>query len=187
MHKVWSSREELPNYFSGSSIKFKGHSQGEKNIDFDPNWDFLDCNSSLNSQMAMKWCIEEVPNCLSMSSIKFQGHKVKYRRFWAVSGLSLQFEFTDGFAMIYKAWSSIEQPPYCFFKVIHQISRSHRTEPRQFWLKLRVSGLYPHFEFTTGFEIMHNWGSTDEMPYFFLFFFFEVIHQNSRSHGPKSR
>ena len=26
--------------------------------DFDPNWAFPDCNSSLNSPMAMKWCIE---------------------------------------------------------------------------------------------------------------------------------
>ena len=26
------------------------------NVDFDPNWAFPDCNSSLNSSMATKWC-----------------------------------------------------------------------------------------------------------------------------------
>ena len=46
----------------------------------------------------------------------FKVTRDKYRWFWAelsVSGLSLQFEFTDGFEMIYKAWSSIEEVPYC--------------------------------------------------------------------------
>ena len=32
-----------------SSIKFQGH-RGQKIADFDPNWAFPDCNSSLNSQ-----------------------------------------------------------------------------------------------------------------------------------------
>ena len=27
-----------------------------KNVEFDPNWAFPDCNSSLNSPMATKWC-----------------------------------------------------------------------------------------------------------------------------------
>ena len=30
------------------------------------------------------------------------------------SGLYLQFEFTNGYEMIHKAWSSIEEVPYCF-------------------------------------------------------------------------
>ena len=116
MHKVWSRVEDISHYFSRSSVKFQGH-RDKKMIDFDPNWDFLDCNSSLNSQMAMKcWSsIEEVPNC-------FRGHpskvtRDKYRRFWAklsVFGLSLQCEFTDGFQMIYEASSYIEEVRYCF-------------------------------------------------------------------------
>ena len=32
----------------------KSHSK-KKNIDFDPNWALMDCNSSLNSPMAMEW------------------------------------------------------------------------------------------------------------------------------------
>ena len=40
-----------------SSIKFQGHT-ALKIVDFDPNWAVLDCNSSLNSPMATKWCIK---------------------------------------------------------------------------------------------------------------------------------
>ena len=67
--------------------------------------------------MLKSWSsIKEVSYCFSRSSVKLQGHKDKYRCLWvelSVSGLSLQFEFTDGFEMIYKAWSSIEEVPYC--------------------------------------------------------------------------
>ena len=94
MHKVWCSIEEVPYYFSRSSIKFQCHRgwkinnfnpiwvrtpgrlqlsnpsdlacsrssdkfqshTGQKNADFDPNWAFPDCDSSLNSPMALKWC-----------------------------------------------------------------------------------------------------------------------------------
>ena len=31
-------------------------SHAQKIVDFDPNWAFPDCNSSLKSPMAMKWC-----------------------------------------------------------------------------------------------------------------------------------
>ena len=41
--------------FSMPSVKFQVHS-GQKMADFDPNWGFPDCNSSLNSSTALKWC-----------------------------------------------------------------------------------------------------------------------------------
>ena len=44
-------------------------------------------------------------------------HGSKNRRMWprlGVSGLLLQFEFTNGYEMVHKAWSSIEEVPYCF-------------------------------------------------------------------------
>ena len=50
MHKAWWGLGEVPYYFSRSSAKFQGH------VNFDPNWAFSDCNSSLNSPMVMKWC-----------------------------------------------------------------------------------------------------------------------------------
>ena len=50
--------------------------------------------------------IEEFPFCFSMSSVKFQGHMgqkspilTRFEFFW----LQLQFEFTNGFAMMHKA------------------------------------------------------------------------------------
>ena len=55
MHKAWSSIEEVPYCFSSSYVKFQGHT-AKKIVDFYPNWAFPDCNSSLNSPMAMKWC-----------------------------------------------------------------------------------------------------------------------------------
>ena len=62
--------------------------------------------------------IEEVPYCFSRSYIKLQGHTAKKnRRFWpklGVSGLLLQLEFTDGYEMMHRAWSSIVEVPYCF-------------------------------------------------------------------------
>ena len=55
MQKAWSSIEEVPYCFSRSSVKFQGHT-ALKIIAFDPNWAFPDCNSSLKSPMATKWC-----------------------------------------------------------------------------------------------------------------------------------
>ena len=55
MHKAWNSTEEVPYCFSRSFVKFQGHT-ALKIVEFDPNWAFPDCNSSLKSPMAMKWC-----------------------------------------------------------------------------------------------------------------------------------
>ena len=55
MQKAWCWIGEVPYCFSRSSIKFQGHT-AKKNCRFDPNWAFPDCNSSLNSPMATKWC-----------------------------------------------------------------------------------------------------------------------------------
>ena len=47
-------------------------------------------------------------------------HGSKNRQFWpklGVSGLSLQFEFTNGYEMLHIAWSSIEEVPYCFWRL----------------------------------------------------------------------
>ena len=53
MHKACSNIEEVPYCFSRSSVKFKGRT-ALKIVEFDPNWPFPDCNSSLNSPMATK-------------------------------------------------------------------------------------------------------------------------------------
>ena len=55
MHKDWCCLGEVPYCFSRSSVKFQGH-PANKNVDFDPNWVFPNCNSSFNSPMSTKWC-----------------------------------------------------------------------------------------------------------------------------------
>ena len=46
-----------------------------------------------------------------------RSHGSKNRRIWprlGISGLQFQFQFTNGYKMLHKAWSSIEEVPYCF-------------------------------------------------------------------------
>ena len=72
MHKAWSSIEEVPYCFSRSSVKFQGHT-ALKIVEFDPNWAFPDCNSSLNSPIAMK-CYAKLETAKERCLIVFQGH-----------------------------------------------------------------------------------------------------------------
>ena len=72
MHRAWSSIEEVPYCFSRSYVKFQDHT-ALKIVDFDPNWAFADCNSSLESPMATKWCTE-LETAKKRCPIVFQGH-----------------------------------------------------------------------------------------------------------------
>ena len=55
LHKAWSSIEEVFYCFSRWSVKFQGHTALQI-VEFDPDWAFLDCTSSLNSPMGTKCC-----------------------------------------------------------------------------------------------------------------------------------
>ena len=55
MYKAWCGIGEVPYCFSESSVKFQCRT-AQKITDLEPNCAFLDCNSSLISLMAMKWC-----------------------------------------------------------------------------------------------------------------------------------
>ena len=72
MHKAWSSIEEVPYCFSMSSVKFQGHT-AKKNVDFVSNWAFPDCNSSLNSPIAIK-CCTKLETAKERCPIVFQVH-----------------------------------------------------------------------------------------------------------------
>ena len=99
MHKAWSSIVEVPYCFSRSYIKLQGHT-ALKIVEFDPNWTFPDCNSSLNSPMAMK-CCTKLETAKERCPIVFQGHPSNFKvtrdktspiltqigRFWTI-GLS---------------------------------------------------------------------------------------------------
>ena len=77
LHKAWSSIEEVPYCFWRSSVKFQGHT-ALKIIKFDPNWVFPDCNSSLNSPMAMK-CCTKLERGKERCPIVFQGHPSNFK------------------------------------------------------------------------------------------------------------
>ena len=51
----WCCLGEVSYCFSRSSVKFQGHT-AKKIVEFDPDGAFPDCNSSLISPMATKWC-----------------------------------------------------------------------------------------------------------------------------------
>ena len=77
MHKAWSSIEEVPYCFSRSSVIFQGHT-ALKIVQFDSNWAFPDCNSSLNSRMAMK-CCTKLETAKERCPIVFQGHPANFK------------------------------------------------------------------------------------------------------------
>ena len=77
MHKAWSCIEEVPYCFSRSSVKFQGHT-ALKIVEFDPNWAFPDCNSSLNSPMAMK-CCTKLETAKERCPIVFQGYPSNFK------------------------------------------------------------------------------------------------------------
>ena len=63
--------------------------------------------------------IEEVSNFFKVIRQISSSHGTKNRGLWPKSGVSklyLQFEFTNGFEMLHKAWRSIDEVPYCFSK-----------------------------------------------------------------------
>ena len=77
MQKAWSSTEEVPYCFAKSSVKLQGH-MGQKIVDFDPNWTFPDCTSSLNSPIPMK-CCTKLEVALERCPIVFQGHPSNFK------------------------------------------------------------------------------------------------------------
>ena len=77
MHRARSSIVEVPYCFSRSSVKFQGHT-ALKIVEFDPKWAFPDCNSSLNSPMAMK-CCTKLETAKERCPIVFQGHPSNFK------------------------------------------------------------------------------------------------------------
>ena len=77
MNRAWSSIVEVSYCFSRSYVKFQGHT-ALKIVEFDPNWAFPDCNSSLNSPMAMK-CCTKLQTAKERCPIVFQGHPSNFK------------------------------------------------------------------------------------------------------------
>ena len=77
MHRAWSSIVEVPYCFLRSYVKFQGHT-ALKIVEFDANWAFPDCNSSLNTPMAMK-CCTKLETAKERCPIVFQGHPSNFK------------------------------------------------------------------------------------------------------------
>ena len=77
MHRAWSSIVEVLYCFSRSYVKFQGH-RALKIVEFDPNWAFPDCYSSLNSPMAMKFWTK-LQTAKERCPIVFQGHPSNFK------------------------------------------------------------------------------------------------------------
>ena len=78
VNNAWSSIEGVPYCF------FKGHQSNckvtrlKKIVNFDPNYAFPDCNSSLNSPMATKWC-KKLKVAYKRCPIVFRGHPSDFK------------------------------------------------------------------------------------------------------------
>ena len=131
MHIAWCCLEEVPYCFSRSSVKFQGHT-AKKIVNFDPNWAFPDCNSSLNSPMATKWCTQlEVAK--KRCPIVFQGHMWNFKvtrdkklsiftqigRFWTLTPVKIHWWLWNDAQSL----GQHRRGALLLFKVICQISR----------------------------------------------------------------
>ena len=110
--------------FSRSSVKFE-YNTAKKIVVFDPNWAFPDYNSSFfhqwlrNDAQRLKYHRRGALFFVKVIRQISRSRGQKNRRIWpklGVSRLYLQSEFTNGYEMLHKAWSSREEMPYCFWR-----------------------------------------------------------------------
>ena len=98
-------------------------------------------------------------------------HGSKNHRIWpelGVSRLYLQLEFTDGYEMMHRAWSSIVEVPYCFSRSSVKCQGHTALKIVKFDPNWAFPDWNSHFEFSNGYEMLHTaWNSKGEMPYCF--------------------
>ena len=118
MHRARRSIIEVPYCFSRSSVKFQGHT-ALKIVKFDPKWAFPDCNSSLNSPMAMK-CCTKLETAKERCPIVFQGHLSNFKvTRYKTSPILTQI---GRFRTIGQSQLSNPSDLPCFFKSYHKFS-----------------------------------------------------------------
>ena len=149
MHIAWCCLEEVPYCFSRSSVKFQGHT-ALKIVEFDPDWAFPDCNSSLNTNgyemMHKAWSsIEEVPYCISRSYVKFQGHTalkiVEFDPNWAFPGSNSSLNTPMATKWCTQLEVALKRCPVVFQGHPSNYKATRLKKNRRIWPKLGVSGL----------------------------------------------
>ena len=142
IHKAWSTIEGLTIFFQGYPLNFKV-TRGKKIAHFGPNWAFPDCNFSLNSLMALKCCTKlnvtkkRIPMVCQGNPMNLKVTRGKTSLFWPelnVSGQQLQFEFTEGFDIMHKAWCNVEEVSYNFSRSSIKF-QGHMAEKSMFWIQ----------------------------------------------------
>ena len=116
--------------------------------------------------------IEEMPYCFWWSSVKFLGHtaqkSVDFDPNWAFPDCNSNLNSPMGMKWLHKAWSGIEEVPYCFFQV-----HPSNFKVAQLW---KSSNLTPIGRFRSVTQIwIHQWVWNDtqnlkphkEVPYCF--------------------
>ena len=150
MHRAWSSILEVPYCFSRSYVKFQGHT-ALKIVEFDPNWAFPDCNSSLNSPMAMK-CCTKLETAKERCPIVFQGHPSNFKvTRYKTSPILTQIERfrTIGRSQL----SNPSDLPCCMWVTISlncdviNLSKTGPRDPITWW------GFPPQFKFDRNFNM----------------------------------
>ena len=66
---------------------------------------------------------------------------------------------------MHKAWSSIEEVPYCFARLCVKFQGRTALKIAEFDPDRAFSGLYLQFEFANGYEMLHKaWSSIEVVP-----------------------
>ena len=156
MHRAWSIIIEVPYCFSRSSVKFQGHT-ALKIVEFDPNWAFPDCNSSLNSPMAMK-CCTKLETAKERCPIVFQGHPSNFKvtRYKISPILTLKWAFPD-----YRPVAAFKSLSFALLKIMCQKSRS-QCENECWFCQFWYVHVWPHFS-SEIYEILYwsKWWVSD--------------------------
>ena len=103
-HKTWHNKEDVPYWFWRSLVKFWGHTR-QNSADFDPNSALPDCNSSLNSLMALKWC-PKLNVVQKRCSIDFEGHSSNFKvtQYKIITNFDPNWAFPDCNSMFDLRW-----------------------------------------------------------------------------------
>ena len=200
MHIAWCCLGEVPYCVSRSSIKFQGHT-ALKIVEFDPNWAFPDCNSSLNSPMAMK-CCTKLETAKERCPFVFQGHPSNFKvtqyktspilnqigRFRAIGRLQLSNPsdlpcWLCSHHRIIMKFSEVITNDQC---KVHAKGQGQRSKVKV----TKVTTQLNRFRTVTPVWI-DIWWWNDAYSLMLLrrgaLLFFKVIRQISRSHGSKNR
>ena len=114
-------------------------------FDFDLNWTFPDCSSSLTSLMALKWCTK-LDVVYKRCAIVFQGHPSNFKvtqvkkstNFdpkWAFLDYNSSLNSLMDVKWCTKPWCSIEEVPCCFFPVHPSNFKVTRAEKSMIWIQ----------------------------------------------------